>query len=407
MQSDFDGIMELAKKVDFQADCVNGSWGFKRLGEGKFEITYKDNMVVRCEDHQIVDAAWGYVFDNTHLYQVLRSVLEQIPGVRLDAKTIQTDDCLIALGYVDGSVYIGEVPGCEGLDLIYERAWVASRENKENPETRDYVVYWDQGNSWCSVAHEIIGVTPEKFVEKIKAEISKSKLEPPHTALTEEEQRALDNYCWHLADNSDEVRETWNDKMPVSEDGFYKEMEKNSFRLSEEAIQIGKEIAATAKEGFWMMDRAFAKSSLSEDVVALLSKFREAVLEKSPNVGFVAEYCPEQQAFLVYDFGDFFIAIITKDACYHKEDFAEMMKAQGLEATEQNFKQLWAKLERHILKEGSLEKGALAAISEVVFEKNAELDKKKRSLAEIMADAGNRVSESQTDLKQKESNIER
>lgn len=88
----------------------------------------------------------------------------------------------------------------------------------------------------------------------------------------------------------------------------------------------------------------------------------------------------QRSALTVFDPGDDVIAVISKDEILHKEDFADFMKASGLEATEDNFNKVWFRFSP----EGSLKESALSAIQTV---KEQDLD---RSIDDMIRDASTR-----------------
>lgn len=172
LESDYKSLMHEVCDTDFRENCHCGDWCFKvSYFTFSFELSYKDKKVVACENNEIVDVAWGWRFENVSICHILKDILDNAPNVRLDIETIVTEDGFYALGYVDGSVHISEFFDGNDAQILteYERAWIASKRNETDAEKMDYVVYWDQGNSWCSVMNVYECVTRDEFIKKIKS----------------------------------------------------------------------------------------------------------------------------------------------------------------------------------------------------------------------------------------------
>lgn len=162
MKNCFENLMALAAADFYQRTCSVGDWCFEVSGAGNIVVSHKGDAVVSCENNQIIDAKWGSRIADIEVRDILSGLLKHVPHIHLDAMSVRTEDCLDALGY-DGPAYpIADVPGLEDID--YYRAWVTNKENQTDPEKADYVVYWDQGNTWCEVLAVFEGVTHEEFV---------------------------------------------------------------------------------------------------------------------------------------------------------------------------------------------------------------------------------------------------
>lgn len=177
-KSNYKRLIDEVCDTDFHENCYCGDWSFKvSYFSSSFELSYKDKIVVACEDNEIVDVAWGWILEKVFVRDVLKDILDNAPGVHLDIRTVETEDGLYALGYVDGSVHISEMfDDKDALALCeYERAWIASKRNESDAEKMDYVVYWDQGNSWCSVMDVYEGVTRDEFLREIQSKYIENK----------------------------------------------------------------------------------------------------------------------------------------------------------------------------------------------------------------------------------------
>ena len=163
MKNDFEKLMEQAAKHLYKRTCSIGDWCFEPSGTGNFVVSYKGEAVVSSKNNQIIDAKWGSRIAGVEVCDILSSLLKNVPHIQLDAMVVRTDDCLASLGYDGPSYPISDIPGLEDID--YYRAWVTSKENSTDPKMTDYVVYWDQGNTWCEVLAVFEGVTHEQFVE--------------------------------------------------------------------------------------------------------------------------------------------------------------------------------------------------------------------------------------------------
>lgn len=64
----------------------------------------------------------------------------------------------------------------------------------------------------------------------------------------------------------------------------------------------------------------------------------------------------------IYDGGDDVLAVVSKNEILYKEDFADMMKASGMEATEINFDKVWSTIRSGYLSDVSLKDGIMADI---------------------------------------------
>jgi len=160
-------LIDRAVTYQFNGDFSCGNWGFEGNGPGSFSIHHDDTLVVACKDHQIIDARWGSRIEDIEVSEILSVLLDRVPALQLDPKVIRTDDCFSVLGYPEHSMQISSVPGLEDVD--YYRAWVTSKANERDPEKKDYIVYWDQGNTWCEVLAVFERVTHDKFVTQMWA----------------------------------------------------------------------------------------------------------------------------------------------------------------------------------------------------------------------------------------------
>lgn len=165
MVNDSEKLLDFAAKQYFKTPCSVGNWRFQLRGVPSFVIAYNGEPVVTCKNNQITDAKWGSRVADVEVYDVLKSVLEHLPGIQLDPMTIRTDEGFAVLGYDGPSVKIAEIPGMEDID--YYRAWVTSKPNAADPTKMDHIVYWDQGNTWCEVLAVFEGVTHEEFVTQM------------------------------------------------------------------------------------------------------------------------------------------------------------------------------------------------------------------------------------------------
>lgn len=191
MKNSFDSLMEQAAQHLYKSTCSAGDWRFEPSGTGNLIISHKGEAVVSCKNNQIIDAKWGSRIADVEVCDILSSLIEHVPHVYLDPMTVRTEDCLDALGYEGPSYRIADVPGLEDID--YYRAWVTSKENPTAPEKTDYVVYWDQGNTWCEVLAVIEGVTHEEFIAEIHNKYYEWIREEGEMELSLPEQSESDN----------------------------------------------------------------------------------------------------------------------------------------------------------------------------------------------------------------------
>lgn len=164
-KNDFEKLLGQAEQYEYQSSCFVGKWSFEPSAPGSFEIIHNEDVVVACENNEIIDAKWGSRVAGVEVCDILKVLIQSVPQIHLDAMIVRTDDCLDALGYEGYSTQISDVPGLEDID--YYRAWVTSKPNTLNPEKTDYVVYWDQGNTWCEVLAVFEGKTHEEFIADI------------------------------------------------------------------------------------------------------------------------------------------------------------------------------------------------------------------------------------------------
>lgn len=165
MKNEFDILMEQAAQHQFTKPCSVGDWSFEPGSTGTFAVVHNGEAVVTSEHGQIIDVKWGRRIADIEVHHILSSLIEHIPNVQLDIMAIRTEDCLDVMGYHGPSSRIADIPGLEDID--YYRAWVTTKENPLDPEKTDYVVYWDQGNTWCEVLASFEGVTHGEFVAKL------------------------------------------------------------------------------------------------------------------------------------------------------------------------------------------------------------------------------------------------
>lgn len=203
MINDFEKMMALAAENHFKENCSVGNWCFDIFSENSFVIAYNGESVVVCNNNQITDAKWGSRIAGVEVYDILKNILENLPSIQLDLMSIRTDEGFSLLGFDGPSLPIADIPGMEDID--YYRAWVTSKSNMINPEKKDHIVYWDQGNTWCEVLAVFQGVTHEEFVSKmhekynqwIQEEVDLGDIEDTMPSLTNQLQstttRALDS----------------------------------------------------------------------------------------------------------------------------------------------------------------------------------------------------------------------
>ena len=167
LKNDFEKLMEQAEANQYNCICSAGSWVFEGNGPDSFAISHNKETVAACKNNQIIDAKWGCRVAGVEVYDVLLHLLEHVPQIQLDPMSVRTDESLTRLGYMGPSDRIADIPGLEDID--YYRAWVTTKANEIDPDKKDYVVYWDQGNTWCEVLAVFEGFTHDEFVSGIHA----------------------------------------------------------------------------------------------------------------------------------------------------------------------------------------------------------------------------------------------
>ncbi len=175
--NDFQRLMQMIKLKEYKenVECENWKFVISKTKSGTFSVFYKNDEVVVIENYKITDFMWGYSFrENDELIDcvdILKSVL-LIPNVYLNIYDIETTDGLAALGYWDATHLMSLD---EEMDLQYERGWYATKAGKDKTK-KDFVLFWDNGNSWCSVDKVFENITEEEFHKKVK-EYLKEKYE--------------------------------------------------------------------------------------------------------------------------------------------------------------------------------------------------------------------------------------
>lgn len=130
------------------------------------------------------------------------------------------------------------------------------------------------------------------------------------------------------------------------------------FRLSDEALLIARELLVTdgreSPDTYRNLHAQFMQNIPADKECFLSTDYFPAMdmwetLRKKGCLG-------------VFDPGDELIAVISKDDVLHKEDFADMMKASGMETTEGNFNKVWSNFIDKILSGVPLRDGAFIAV---------------------------------------------
>lgn len=135
--------------------------------------------------------------------------------------------------------------------------------------------------------------------------------------------KSIDMPIWEFMGMGSAEYEQWQRGELKLRDGSYHEMEASFFRISESvAALIRPEIAS--------------KEMLEQNI--LFSAFLHNLMPDKLCSGYLSATCDWA---MIYDPGDDLIAIVSMDEIMHKEDFASMMKAFGVEATEANFDKVW------------------------------------------------------------------
>lgn len=162
MKNDFEKLIEQAAQSSFKSHCSIGDWCFEANDSGTFTVSHNGEVVVACENHQIVDVKWGSRIEEMKMQDILTSLMEHFPEIHLNALAVRTEDGLAVLGYKGSSQRMMDILGLDDFD--YDRAWIAKKPNRNDYDKNDYVIYWDQGNSWCEVLGVFEGVTHEEFL---------------------------------------------------------------------------------------------------------------------------------------------------------------------------------------------------------------------------------------------------
>lgn len=165
MKNKFDVLIDQAALYQYSKPCSFSDWSFEPNCTGNFAVVHNGETIVTCESGQITNAKWGSRIADIEVHYILSSLIARIPNIQLDIMSVRTEDCLDVFGYDGPSIRIADIPGLEDID--YYRAWVTAKENATDPEKSDYVVYWDQGNTWCEVLAVFEGASHEEFVEAL------------------------------------------------------------------------------------------------------------------------------------------------------------------------------------------------------------------------------------------------
>lgn len=80
--------------------------------------------------------------------------------------SVIVDEVFSALGYTDFAERVSFL--FEEENRFFDYAWTVSKPNQSDPATKDYIAFWDQGNSWCEIFGVYEGITPEKFLDELK-----------------------------------------------------------------------------------------------------------------------------------------------------------------------------------------------------------------------------------------------
>ena len=134
---------------------------------------------------------------------------------------------------------------------------------------------------------------------------------------------SIDMPIWEFMGMGSAEYEQWQRGELKLRDGSYHEMEASYFRVPESAAPV--------------IRAEIAKKEMLEQNVAF-SAFLRNLMPNNLCQGYLSAACDWA---MIYDPGDDLVAIISMDEIMHKEDFAAMMKAFGLEATEANFDKVW------------------------------------------------------------------
>ena len=167
--NNFEKMMEEIRLKEYRENVEYGNWKFivSKTKSGTFSVFHENDEAITIENYKITEVMWGYGFrENNELIDcsdILKAVLS-IPDVHLNVYDVQTDDGLAALGYWDATHLMSLD---EEINLDYERGWYASKPGKEK-DKKDFVLFWDNGNSWCSVDKVFENMNEEEFHKKVK-----------------------------------------------------------------------------------------------------------------------------------------------------------------------------------------------------------------------------------------------
>lgn len=181
--------------------------------------------------------------------------------------------------------------------------------------------------------------------------------------------KSLDMPIWEFMGMSSAEYGQWQRGELKLHDGSYHELEASLFHVSDAvANAIRPEIASLE-----MVERN-----------VMFSHFVQNLLPDScPCSAYLSATCNWA---MIYDPGDDLVAIVSMDEILHKEDFADMMKEAGIEATEANFEKVWDVFAREKSPGLSLTENALTAVR-----LTAEHSEKKLSLGSLIQSAESRA----------------
>ena len=168
-----------------------------------------------------------------------------------------------------------------------------------------------------------------------------------------EEQRQLEDFwCVHVEDipasvsaflgMTKEEYQAWTDGLLSLDDGSYHEMQCSHFRLSHAAQKVAQQLLHSGGIDQNCSSVAFrdVQSSAIQTAPPLLSQFfKQLPVDKECMLS--SFFDSETPNLVLYDLADELIAVMTENEVLYKEDFAALMKENGMKAAEALWEKVW------------------------------------------------------------------